>query len=144
MNNFQKSSLVEREKLTALYTSKNITEFDFTDSKGVDRYDSTFKSFDQDFIVECKVRANSSTKYPTTLIEKSKVEFLIEKAKETNATPLLVVFYNDGKYSRYNLNKLGNVRVEQKYCNRTTAVDSGKKMKEVYLLPINNTNTFTL
>lgn len=144
MNNFAKSSLKERENLEKLYKIKGITDYQFTSAEGCDRYDSTFNFFDQKFIVECKVRANSSTKYPTTLIEKGKVDYLVNLADQDGSTPILVVFFTDGTYTRVNLRAVQKLPVEKKYCNKTTAVAAGKIMKEVFLVPINSSNTFKL
>lgn len=135
MNNFQKSSLKEREMLTKLFNQTGISDFTFTSEKGYDRHDAEFKVLDTEFIVEVKVRNVSSTAYPDTLVDDSKVQYLIAKAKELNAVPVLVIFFSDGTYASFNLNKHQG-HLTKKYCNRTTAINTGKRFKEVRLFTL--------
>ena len=140
MNNFRKSSLKERELLENFFKSKGITDYNFTDEAGYERHDAVFKTLDTNYIVEVKVRNCTSRAFKDTLIEQSKVAYLREKATELNAVPLLIVFFTDDKALVKNLRNLGGCTFDQRYCNRTTAADTGKKIKDVILIPITKEN----
>ena len=136
INAFTAASTLERLKLTQVYNQTNVTDFWFTPEDGHDRYEGEFTKNGKTYIVEAKNRANTSTKYPTTLIEASKVNFLRTKAAAENKIPLLIIFFTDNQFGIYNLNNIQESWRSTKYCNRTTAASTGKVNKDVYLIPI--------
>ena len=135
-NKFVEASNKERELLTLIYESNGVTDYFFTPSNGMDRYEGEFTTNGKTYVVEVKNRNNTSAKFPTTLIEESKVNYLRNKCKEENKVPLLFVFFTDGKFLMFNLNHIKEEWKSSMYCNRTTAVASGKVSKKVFLIPI--------
>lgn len=139
INKFTQAAEKERELLSRFFESIGCTNYSFTEAEGFDRYDATFEFLDIKYLVEVKVRNVKSNQYPTTLIDKSKTDFLREEALKEGYIPVLVIFFTDDKCFLCNLDKVRG-KVERKYCNRTSAVNTGKKMKEVELFTITEKN----
>lgn len=136
MNAFVESSRKEREILEHLFRKNDVTEYMFTDEKGHERYDAEFTKGDRTFVVEFKNRAVKSDAFTTTLIEQSKVNYLLDKAKRENKVPLLMIAFTDNKYLQFDLRRVKESYKGTRACNKTTAVRTDKVDKSVYLIPI--------
>lgn len=139
MNAFTKASKKERDVLLALFQKNNVTKYEFTDPEGFDRHDAEFEMNGKTYLVEIKNRNVKSNAFKTTLIEESKVKYLVDKAKAENKIPLLLITFTDGMFAQFNLSTcLKPKYLTTRDCNRTTAVSSQKITKDVYLIPIDN------
>lgn len=94
LNNFEKSSLLEREKMKELFDKYNITNYDFTEIEGYDKHDGIF-THRKEVIFETKIRRFKSSKYETTYIEYEKIKYLLKEAKKQQRTPFLFIFFED-------------------------------------------------
>lgn len=98
MNNFNRASQEERLIMTKFFKQKNITNYTFTEIESFDRYDAIINN---KAVIEVKVRNQNSTDFSSTMIEKSKFDFLINYSKETNLIPFLFVYYKKDKLLRW-------------------------------------------
>lgn len=142
MNNFELSSQKERRYTLNLLKNNGIKEEDinFSPIKGNDQYDGTFKnSKGREILFEVKVRNINSFAYKTTIIEESKFNFLLNKAKNDNTTPYIIIFFTDGKVLMQNLFNCQHRKV-QKYAPKTTAENNGTRLKTFIEINIENQN----
>lgn len=109
MNKFEQASRLERELMTNLFNQNNVDSFYFTDENGFDRedgyYSATTKTYTKEIVFEVKNRDVASDKYSTTIIEKDKIDYILQKGQDTNHQPYLFFFFNDGKYMSIKLSK---------------------------------------
>lgn len=98
MDKFIEASERERELMTQLFKAYNINSYIFTPAEGYDREEGyyTATTTNQPIIFEVKNRDISSDKYRTTMIEESKVRYLLQKANERNEKAIIFFFFNDG------------------------------------------------
>lgn len=146
MNQFQLSSIRAKELMNNLLNSKGIPNHDivFTDEKGYDKYDGTFKnSKGQTIMFEIKVRNVPSTQYPTTVIEKGKYDFLINQYNTSGVIPYLFVFFTDGKVLMQNLLSKSVIPTRM-FAPKTTAGNNKKVIKNFVEFPINCSNTHNI
>lgn len=95
---FKESSLIERMKMDDFLKSKGITDYGFTPIDSFERYDGWYRTKNgKKYIFEVKVRNVESTKYETTLIEKSKYDYLYSSVFLTQVGCLVFIFFTDGK-----------------------------------------------
>lgn len=145
MNNFQTASIKSKEYMTELLKTQGIdsSKICFTSEKGYKRYDGTYQnSKGKTIIFEIKVRNVASFQYPTTVIEQSKYDFLINEHKRSGVIPFIFIFFTDGKVLIQNL--LGNsVTAKEYYAPRTTAGDNTRVIKKFMEFPINSSNTYS-
>ena len=140
MNNFQQASSLERKKMEAIFAFHNITNYKFTDELGYARYDGEFvNSKGESIIFEVKVRNVTSTKYKTTVIEQSKYDYLITQSKKA----YVFVFFTDDTYMMHYLNASNNYKKSQMYAPRTTAANTGHKVKDFIEIPITKLHTLS-
>ena len=146
MNQFQLSSIRAKELMNNLLNSKGIPNHDiaFTDEKGYDKYDGTFKnSKGQTIMFEIKVRNVPSTQYPTTVIEKGKYDFLINQHNASGVIPYLFVFFTDGKVLIQNLLSKSVIPTRM-FAPKTTAGNNEKVIKNFVEFPIDCSNTHNI
>lgn len=127
MNKFKQSSLVERNKMTALFNMYGITNFSFTDEDSYERFDGEFTNLkNEEIIFEVKVRNIKSNAYRTTIIEKSKYDFLLSQDKIS----YLFIFFNDNSYFIHKLDKNNNYNMVKRNAPKTTAGNNEMVQKE--------------
>jgi hypothetical protein len=134
---FSKAEDKERNVLTQLFAKNNITEYDFTENGSFDRHDVVFTQSDKTYIGEIKCRNISSTAYNDSLIDFSKINYLLEQGVEQGMIPLIIVHYSDNVVCVWNLFKEVNnnsIKIESRYCNRTSVVNNGRTEKKIVLL----------
>lgn len=144
---FDRAEIKEREQLTKIFAAKGISDYEFTEVGSHIRYDFKFKFDGKTYFGDIKNRAIKSDTYKDSLIDKSKIDFLIGEGEKNGWIPMMVCTYTDNvALSWYLLKEVqsGGIKVQQKYCNKTTAVNSGKKMKEVALLLTANASKINL
>lgn len=137
---FVNASKKERKTLVKLFNTLGVTDYEFSPENGMDRWDFKFTLNGIDYIGDVKCRNIKHDAYKDSLIDKSKLDFLIEEGKNENRVPLIIVSYSDDVICSWNLSKI-NIKYTQKYCNRTTAVSTGKRMKDVGLLLLTDAKT---
>lgn len=142
MNKFVESSKLERKKMLQVFEKNNITDYEFTDENGFDKYDGIFTKKDGTSIVyEVKNRNIPSNRYLTTIIERSKYEYLIGLAKTTGSLPYIFIFFTDGKYFVQNLLE-ANVLFVNKNCPKTTAGNNQIVAKELVEITIDKNRLY--
>lgn len=139
MNKFQEASKLERTKMTELLQKNGIKEFGFTPDDSFEQYDGWYISNKgKKICFEIKNRTNTSTRYPTTIIEEHKYEYLIN---QTIGEPWLFVFFTDYTYLAEHL------KVSKKYlktrigASMTTMGDQTMISKIVVEINITKKNT---
>lgn len=139
---FQRASALERQKMSELLSKYKITDYSFTDDNGYDEYDGTYiNPFGEDVAFEIKNRNVSSTKYPTTIIEESKYNFLIT---QSIGIPMLYVFFNDGTYFYEELNAAKNYNKVVMGAPSTTMGDDTWVSKTFIEIPIDSSKIHIL
>lgn len=108
-------------------------------------YYFTYK--DKKVVAEIKIRDKKYENYPTHLMEVSKFKALVKDRKDNNLDMAYYVnFFTDGEtvnaywYSTSTISKYATT--DTKYCNRTTAIDNGKRWKKVFLIPKDKAKIF--
>lgn len=143
MNRFQLASIKEREYMTNLLRSKGIKDWQvtFTDEKSFKQYDGIYENSKGEMIMfEVKVRNVASNKYPTTVIEQSKYNFLIDAYRKEGVIPYIFIFFTDGKVLIQNLLSR-TVVPKSMYAPKTTSGDTTKVLKHFMEIPIDDLNT---
>lgn len=106
--------------------------------------DYYFKLKDKDIVAEIKVRDKQYENCDTHLMEVSKHNALVRDRQEKNLdAAFYVCFFGDDVvywYSTYTISKYATT--DSFYCNRTTAINTGKRMKDVLLIPRNRGTKF--
>jgi hypothetical protein len=134
---FAAASTKERKTIDRLLARVNATDIQHSSVKGYDRWDSKFTVGDVSYVVEIKCRNVRHDAYTETLIEKSKVMAMREMAKKEGREPILIINFTDDVCFQFNLNDsaIDKLGVKSMYCNATTAVQTARIEKQVYLLP---------
>lgn len=142
MNEFQNCENKGRKKAELLFKKLNITEYEF--SKGeFDSFDGRFTWNDTKYILEIKDRQIKSTTYSTAIMEVDKLKSLID-LKEADEQICYLNFYTDDVAVMFTNKDIKKGKITQKMCNRTTAIDSGRRLKKVVEIDINNAEKFKL
>lgn len=136
---FNKAEVKEREVLDKVFANRGITDYEYTPAGTSIRHDFIFRTDGKEMIGDIKCRNIKSTAYADTLVDYSKIEYLVNTAAANGQVPFLFVHFTDNVVCVWDLEKeLPKIRKEVKYCNRTTAVSSGKKDKVVAMINIKN------
>lgn len=135
MDKFQIASEQERKKMESLFLKHNITNYHFTPSTSYQQYDGTYTTTKGENIVfEVKVRDVSSKAYKDTIIEESKLDYLLTR----NETPYVFIFFNDNTYLYHRLTKKSDYNITEKQANKFTCSHSAKITKRFVEIPIKN------
>ena len=136
MNEFTKSEIKGRTLLEEMLDQFNATDLQPTEDQynPVDYY---FKLKDKSVVAEIKVRDTQYENYDTHLMEVSKFNALVTDRKEKDLdVAYYVCFFGEDVaywYSTYTISKYATT--DSFYCNRTTAINSGKKKKNLLMIP---------
>lgn len=123
MNKFEIAEQLERKLITGLLDTKNITNIKFSDKYA--QHDGEYLTTAGDKVMfEVKVRNVSSNRYPTTVIEESKYEYL----KSQSCKAYLFVFFTDNKVLIQDV-KTGKVRYSTMNAPKTTSGNNTKIAK---------------
>lgn len=135
-NRFEEASLVERRLTKEFLVSTGIAEkaIYFTDAKSYAAYDGSFYVNGQKIMFEVKVRNVSSDRYENTVIEQGKYNYLMACAKNSGVKPYIIIFFTDGKVLVKNIEHC-EVKLSEKYAPITTAIYTGKKVKNFMEIP---------
>lgn len=142
-NAFTNASKKERKTLIELFNKLGITDYEFSPENGMDRWDFKFTANGIDYIGDVKCRNIKHDAYKDSLIDKSKLDFLMNEGKKEKRVPLIIVSYTDDVICSWNLSKI-KIKYTKKFCNRTTAVNTGKRMKDVGLLLLTDAKKHTI
>ena len=141
MDNFEKAEQSGRALFKSLLEQCNITQYLETEDK-YDTMDMLYKRNGRTIGVEIKKRAEQYECYDTYLMEVSKFNALVDKVKEgiVDNAAYVNFFGNDTAYIFpirviSQAIKGGKIKIENRYCNRTTAVYGDKVLKATLLLP---------
>ena len=136
MNKFTESEQKGRSLLSELLGQMKATDLQPTEDKfnPVDYY---FKLKDKGIVAEIKVRDQQYENCDTHLMEVDKFNALVQDRKDKNLdAAFYICFFGEDScywYSTYTISKYATT--DSFYCNRTTAVNTGKKMKNILLIP---------
>lgn len=142
MDNFDKAEQAGRELFKEILTQCHITNY----KESLEQYDTLdiyYTSLAGDNVgIEIKKRAEQYEVYDTHLLEWSKFIAICRRlqSKEIDKAGY-INFFGDSVAYLYPFKNIiraykeGQIQVRQLYCNRTTAIDSGKKDKAVLMLP---------
>lgn len=132
------SSNYEREVLIELFKAKGITKYKFSDADSFARYDVIFEHKGHKFIAELKNRNITSTKYNTTLLEASKVDWLRATAKRNDLIPVYIATFTDHKFIMFDLNKVARTVPTKEMPSLECSCIEGTRLvkKKVYLIPM--------
>lgn len=140
MDKFKKASLLERSKMEQVFNKEGIVNYNFTSAESKERHDGTFENKKGTKITfEVKVRNIDVNKYDTTIIEKSKFDYLI-----TQTNPYLFVFYENDVYLSHRLKKNNNYVFSTKMAPRATMGDNTIIKKIMVEIPIIDNEIFKL
>lgn len=142
---FTQHGKVERQKMANLLASKNVKYIEYTSEEGYHQFDGVyFNSKKKIVMFEVKNRNVTSTQYSTTIIEKSKYDYLLDESALKGVIPLLFVFFTDNKYAIINLNNEQAVN-GQLNCPKNTASDGNNSYitKDVVEFKLTKENIYT-
>ena len=124
----------EGEKIYELYPSSNITNvFDAIQTTALKTDPNNFTTS----IIELKNRDITVDKYEDFLIDWYKVKNLQDIAKKTNFSTYLVALYSkSNKILIWEIDPNKDYKIETRKANNTTFIESGKRYKEVVMLPL--------
>ena len=102
---FIEASTKERILMKQLFDQFNVDSYIFTPADSMDREEGfyTGSTTNIPYIFEVKNRTIASTTYDTIMIEASKVNYLLEQAKERNETAVIFFFFRDGYWMHQKL-----------------------------------------
>lgn len=140
MNNFEKSSLIERKRMEKLFEKHNVIQYKFTTESSYEQYDGIYiNSRGEEVMFEVKNRNVPSDKYRTTVIEESKFNFL---TSQKDKQPYIFIFFTDGLYFPYNLNDATEYKRTKMLAPKTTAGDNTKIYKDFVEIVIDKTKLY--
>lgn len=143
MDKFQQSELIGRTLLKSFLDQAGATNQQPTEDEynPVDYY---FTIKNKTVVAEIKVRDQQYENYPTHLMEVSKFQALEKERTEKNLDYAYYInFFGEDIayfYSTTTIKKYA--KKESKYCKRTSAIYTGKKMKDVLLIPTDKAQKF--
>ena len=125
----------EREKMSQLFTQNGITNYLFTTERYA-QWDGLYvNSKDTSVCFEVKVRNFNHDKYYSTMIEKSKFDYLT--STQQIGEPRLFVFFEDNTYFTTKLEKDNPDYFHSKeWLPRTTTGNSDKVLTDVVYIPV--------
>lgn len=124
MNKFEIAERLERELITGLLNTKGITNIKFSGKYA--QHDGEYITTAGDKVMfEVKVRNVTSNRYPTTVIERSKYEYL----KNQSCKAYLFVFFTDNKVLIQDV-KSGKVKYSTMNAPKTTSGNNTKIAKQ--------------
>lgn len=148
MNNFEINENKGRTLLKTFLDQVGATEQHESTGK-YDPVDYYFSYKGKTVVAEIKVRDKKYEDYPTHLIELSKYKALIKDMKDNkldvayyinffvDKDTVTTYFYSTSTIRKYAIR-------DNFYCNKTTAVYSGKKDKDVLLIPTDKAQIFIM
>lgn len=138
-NNFTRSELLGRGLFESFLKQKNITNYKFTEGQ-FDKVDC-FIQAQKKWAVEIKVRDESADQYKELFFELQKLKAMCSIIKAGEAEEGLYINFIGSKLYVFNIRKIveglqkKQLRVKNHYCNRTTAIASGKVDKSMIEVP---------
>jgi hypothetical protein len=97
-DNFKAAGDFERERMTQLFHQFGVINYEFTNSEGYDRIEGYYTGkTGSEYVFEVKCRSLTTSAYTHTIIEKSKIEAVVNESKKTNHQPILFFFFEDKK-----------------------------------------------
>lgn len=147
MTEFELNELKGRTLLESFLTQVGATNLHPTEDtyNPVDYY-FTYKN--QKVVAEIKIRDKKYESYPTHLMEVSKYKALVkDKASNQLDVAYYINFFIDGDtinaywYTTSTISKYSIT--DYMYCNRTTAIDTGRTNKKVLLIPTDKAQRYT-
>lgn len=142
-DNFISASKKERQLMQQLFDQYNVNSYIFTPEDSMDREEGWYTGTTNNtaYIFEVKNRNITSTQYDTIMIEESKVNYLIEQAKQRNETPVIFFFFRDGYWMHQELDKHFKYEtVTMPFPVTTMGYNNAKVLKEVVEFPIIQNN----
>lgn len=143
MDDFQQKEQIGRALLKSFLDQIGATSQQPTECKynPVDYY---FTIKEENVVAEIKVRDQQYEKYSTHLMEVSKFQELEKERIEKNLDYAYYInFFGENIayfYSTIIIKKYA--KKDSKYCNKTTAIYTGRKMKNVLLIPTDKAQKF--
>lgn len=138
-DNFTKNELLGRGLLKSFLQQKKITDYTFTEGK-FDKVDG-YLHLQKEWAVEIKVRADSAEAYDTLFLEVTKFKAMVELIKQDKVQEGLYINFIGNKLYIFNIRnickalKQNKAYISCRYCNRTTAEESGKTDKRMIEIP---------
>lgn len=136
MNKFQEAENIGRALLESFLKQIGATNWQPTTDK-YDPVDYYFEYKGHKVVVEIKCRDIKYKDYSTHMIEDSKLKALL-KAKEDNGCDFAyyINFFGEDTVFWYNAsNVISKATKSYVHCNRTTAINTGKKDKLTWMIP---------
>jgi hypothetical protein len=126
---FETCSEFERKKMIELFKMFGVQHYEFTTAKGFDRIDGYYTGkTGTEYIFEVKTRNNPASAYTySTIIEKSKLEYILNSSKNIKHKPLVFFFFETGDCWIEHLNHSTYYSGFAAEANKTTA--DGKQAK---------------
>jgi hypothetical protein len=133
--NFNAANKLERQYLTEFFINSEVPYFEFTE--GYTRHDAMITGLTGNvMMIEAKVRKIDSDRYNDTIIEKSKIDYMLEQTKGTNITPMLTIFFDDGFVFIKTIEQYEVLDIITVYAPKETNGDTTKVPKEMILFKI--------
>lgn len=132
---FETASENERQKMIQLFKQFGVQHFEFTSVKGHDRVDGYYTaSTGTEYFFEVKTRSNDASGYTySTVIEKSKLNYILEQSKNMKHKPLVFFFFASGDCHIEQLNRETYYTGFSAYGNQTTADGNTTKVLKDYI-----------
>lgn len=141
---FNDAENTERDYMMKVFNQFGITDYKFTPNGSYEQHDGEYtNSKGEKILFEVKVRYKGINEFKTTIIEKSKYDYLLQQELITGKIPYLFAFYPQD-------NKVFVARVvegmEEKVnsCQRQTCGDQTKVYKNLVNFKITEQGTITL
>lgn len=136
MNKFTESEQKGRSLLCELLGQMKATDLQPTEDE-FNPVDFYFKLKDKGIVAEIKVRSQQYENYDTHLMEVDKFNALVQDKKDKGLdAAFYICFFGEDScywYSTYTISKYA--KNDRLYCNRTTAINTGKKAKNLLMIP---------
>ena len=138
-SSFTTASTVEREKMLQLFTQNGITNYLFTDETTYEQWDGLYVTKLKSVCFEVKVRQFEHDRWYSTMIEKSKFDFLT--TTQQIGEPRLFVFFDDNTYFTTKLERESLEYFHSKeFLPRTTMGSRDKILTDVVYIPMPKAN----
>jgi len=122
----------ERAILTKLFAQVGITDYYLTEAGSYKRYDFEFVKDGKTYIGDIKCRNIKSSTYKDSLINKGKIDFLVQEAYANNKVPLIIAAYTDDVVCTWSLFKeLQSMKSTTRQCGRTTSGTTAHQLEKV-------------
>ena len=135
MNKFQEAEALGRSYFKRFSEHRKITDLKF-DENDYSRTDCSFILNGKQVIGEIKVRDISCLNYSDLILEVDKYNSIKDKIKGTDTAGTYINFIGSNVLYIFNINKINEESCKRTYksCKRTTAIDSGYTLKEVFIV----------